>query len=54
MKKKLLVLLIAASSMLMPNLVFAVAIEITPEAADAALAFSDGFHWGVASVDLSD
>ena len=54
MKKKILVLLITLASTMMPNLVFAVAIEITPEAADAALAFSDGFHWGVASIDLSD
>ena len=49
MKRKLLMAIIA----LIPNLVLAVAIEITPEAADAALAFSDGFHWGVASIDLS-
>ena len=54
MKKKLLVLLIAVIPMLMPNLVFAVAIEIPREAVDAALAFPDGFHWGVASVDLPD
>ena len=54
MKKKLLVLLIAVIPALMPNLVFAVAIEIPREAVDAALASPDGFHWGVASVDLSD
>ena len=54
MKKKLLVLLIAVIPAFMPNLVFAVAIEIPREAVDAALAFPDGFHWGVASVDLSD
>ena len=53
MKKKLLVLMITAVSTLMPNLVFAIAIEIPPEAVDAALAFPDGFHWGVASIDLS-
>ena len=54
MKKKLLVLLIAVIPTLMPNLVFAVAIEIPPEAVDAALASPDGFRWGVASIDLSD
>ena len=54
MKKKLLVLLIAVIPMLMPNLVFAVAIEIPLEAVDAALDSPDGFHWGVASIDLSN
>ena len=54
MKKKLLVLLIAAIPMLIPNLVFAVAIEIPPEAVDAALTFPDGFHWGVATEALND
>jgi len=53
MKKKLLVLLIALASTMMPNFASAVAIEI-PMGDNAALDSPDGFHWGVASVDLSD
>jgi len=53
MKKKLLVLLITAAFTLMLNLASAVAIEI-PMGDNATLDSPDGFHWGVASVDLSD